>query len=103
MSQTTLDTDRFILLRDAASMCGYDRPNTMREKHLSSPSDREELGHRYDHRGRVVLFREAVEQLAARLREDREGRGAWRIHNLQGWGRKGERPRPLQRRARAAR
>ena len=98
MSLTHPDTDRFILHRDAASMCDYDRPNTMREKHLNSPNDREALGHRYDHRGRVVLLREAVEQLAARLREEREGRGPWRIPNQKGWGRKGERPCPPQRR-----
>jgi hypothetical protein len=74
-------------LREAAAKCGYRRANTMREKHLATPTQREALGHRIRN-GLALLDAQAVDALAAELEREREERGNWRIANLGRYARK---------------
>lgn len=74
-------------IREAAARCGYTRPNTFREKFLRTQEERDNLGARYDHKGRLILDRNAVEALASRLDKEREERGNWRLLNLGEWAR----------------
>lgn len=80
---------RTYTLNQAAERCGYARVNTVREKHLTTDTGRQALGHAYDERGRVVLDADAVDRLAERLQAERKRRGNWRIENLGHWARKG--------------
>ena len=80
-------------IREAAERCGYKRPNTFREKFLSSPELRQKLSAGYDHKGRLVLDRVAVNALVKQLERERESRGNWRRRNLGDWAEPGPRPR----------
>jgi hypothetical protein len=87
--------------REAAELCGYTRPNSFREKFLSTPTDRQRLGAHYDARGRLMVDRQAVQSLRKHLASERAEGGNWRQANLGAWARPG-RPRPPRRRAEGA-
>jgi hypothetical protein len=74
-------------VREAAELCGYVRPNTFREKFLSTPEAREKFGVHYDARGRLMVDRRAVQSLRKRLESERAERGNWRPANLGDWAR----------------
>lgn len=80
-------------IREAAQRCGFKRPNTFREKFLDSPEAREAFGADYDQRGRLVVDRQAVDELAERLKKEREQRKNWRVKNLGDYARPGPRRR----------
>src|SRR5690606_11767627 len=78
---------RTYTIREAAERLGFRRPNTFREKYLNSPEARAALGAAYDHQGRLVLDRKAVDQLANEVEEERKRRGNWRARNLGAYAR----------------
>lgn len=84
---------RTYTIREAAERCGFRRPNTFREKFLDSPEARAAFGVEYDHKGRLVVDRMAVEELVTKLEEERKRRGNWRIKNLGAHAVRGPRPR----------
>jgi len=69
-------------IREAAERLGFRRPNTFREKYLKHSESRAALGATYDHQGRLVLDRRAVDDLASQVEQERKRRGNWRVHNL---------------------
>lgn len=74
-------------IREAAELFGYRRANTFREKYLGSPEARAALGAHYDHLGRLVLDRRAVDELFKEVQEGRKRRNNWRVRNLGAWAR----------------
>ena len=73
---------RTYTLIEAATRCGYRRPNTFREKHLKTQNDRTRYVRGYDGRGRLQLDADAVDALADRLEITRLKNGNWRLKNL---------------------
>lgn len=73
---------RTYTIHEAAERCGFSRPNTFREKFLDSPEARAAFGAEYDSKGRLVVDRNAVEELVTELEEERKRRGNWRVKNL---------------------
>ena len=78
---------RTYTLKEAARICGYKRPNTFREKFLTTESCGE-LVAGIDAAGRLQLHAERVEELAKQLEYERAARGNWRPRNLGNYAKK---------------
>lgn len=63
-------------------MCGWSRPNTFRERFLTTQDDRERLVIDLDVRGRLLLDADRVREIVKEVESERASRGNWRPLNL---------------------
>lgn len=71
-----------VTVAEAATLCGWRRPNTFRERALRTAADRERFALEYDAAGRAVVDAVEVSVFVEALAAERARRGNWRVKNL---------------------